>query len=196
MKKKKNFFVLAFKENKTTSWKENLPYELRNRDHKNNNNKKQREWEVLGVRELAMEISLTSLGSSQTFPLPHLRTLAASRFCSFRDTIFAPLCFSAVVAAADTSFVEGTSANPSFFLLWIGYAQRGPWALQSHLNWAGPHSGPTTPHHGISGFASQHVWTGPYLQKSMKKNVKRLFKEIIADKIMMIRLRQTLAIFS
>lgn len=32
------------------------------------------------VRELAIEISLTSLGSSQTLPLPHLRTLAASRF--------------------------------------------------------------------------------------------------------------------
>jgi hypothetical protein len=37
--------------------------------------------------ELAMEISLTSLGSSQTLPLPHLSTLAASRFWSFNDTI-------------------------------------------------------------------------------------------------------------
>lgn len=37
--------------------------------------------------ELAMEISLDSLGSSQTLPLPHLRTLAASRFCSFSDTM-------------------------------------------------------------------------------------------------------------
>ena len=36
-----------------------------------------------------MEISLTSLGSSQTLPLPHLRTLAARRFCNFSDTIFA-----------------------------------------------------------------------------------------------------------
>lgn len=40
-------------------------------------------------RELAMEISLTSLGSSQTLPLPHLSTLAASRFCSLRETIAA-----------------------------------------------------------------------------------------------------------
>lgn len=39
------------------------------------------------LRELAMEISLTSLGSSHTFPLPHLSTLAARRFCSFSDTI-------------------------------------------------------------------------------------------------------------
>jgi hypothetical protein len=28
------------------------------------------------------------LGSSQTLPLPHLSTLAASRFCSLSDTIF------------------------------------------------------------------------------------------------------------
>lgn len=35
-----------------------------------------------------MEISLPSLGSSQTLPLPHLRTLAASRFWSFNETIF------------------------------------------------------------------------------------------------------------
>jgi hypothetical protein len=34
-----------------------------------------------------MEISLTSLGSSQTLRKPHFRTEAASRFCSFRDTI-------------------------------------------------------------------------------------------------------------
>ena len=39
-------------------------------------------------REFAMEISLTSLGSSQTLPLPHLSTLEASRFCSLRETIF------------------------------------------------------------------------------------------------------------
>ena len=37
--------------------------------------------------ELAMEISLTSLGSSQTLPFPHLRTLEASRFWSLSDTI-------------------------------------------------------------------------------------------------------------
>lgn len=41
-------------------------------------------------RELAMEISLVSLGSSQTFPRPHFSTLAASRFCSFSDTISPP----------------------------------------------------------------------------------------------------------
>ena len=40
-----------------------------------------------GVRELAMEISLTSLGSSQIFRLPHFSTEAARRFWSFRETI-------------------------------------------------------------------------------------------------------------
>jgi hypothetical protein len=42
----------------------------------------------VALRELAMEISETSLGSSQTLPLPHLSTLAARRFCCFSDTIF------------------------------------------------------------------------------------------------------------
>lgn len=37
-------------------------------------------------RELAREISLTSLGSSQILPFPHLSTEAASRFWSFSDT--------------------------------------------------------------------------------------------------------------
>lgn len=37
-------------------------------------------------RELAREISLTSLGSSQILRLPHLRTDAARRFWSLRDT--------------------------------------------------------------------------------------------------------------
>lgn len=37
--------------------------------------------------ELAMEISLTSLGSSHTLFLPQPRTDAANRFCSFNDTI-------------------------------------------------------------------------------------------------------------
>jgi len=32
------------------------------------------------LRELALEISVVSLGSSQTFLLPQLRTLAASLF--------------------------------------------------------------------------------------------------------------------
>jgi hypothetical protein len=38
-------------------------------------------------RELAMEISLTSLGSSHTLRSPHFSTELASLFCSFRDTI-------------------------------------------------------------------------------------------------------------
>ncbi len=37
-------------------------------------------------RELAMEISLTSLGSIQIFLFPHFRTDAASLFCNFRET--------------------------------------------------------------------------------------------------------------
>merc|ERR1719188_1311530 len=36
-------------------------------------------------RELAMEISLASLGSSQILPLPHFFTEAARRFCNFSD---------------------------------------------------------------------------------------------------------------
>ena len=40
-----------------------------------------------GARELAMEISFASLGSSHTLRSPQLRTDAASRFCSFRDTM-------------------------------------------------------------------------------------------------------------
>mmetsp|Transcript_11941 Transcript_11941/g.16184 ORF Transcript_11941/g.16184 Transcript_11941/m.16184 type:complete len:221 (-) Transcript_11941:60-722(-) len=61
-----------------------------------------REWILVGLRitnpsftnfrmfcrELAMEISLTSLGSNQILRSPHLRTDAASRFCSLRATIF------------------------------------------------------------------------------------------------------------
>lgn len=39
------------------------------------------------LREFALWISLTSLGSSHTFLLPHLSTEAARRFCNFRDTI-------------------------------------------------------------------------------------------------------------
>ncbi|KAG6546701.1 hypothetical protein Mapa_011890 [Marchantia paleacea] len=41
------------------------------------------------LRELAIEISLTSLGSNQTLRCPHFSTLAASRFCSLRDTMVA-----------------------------------------------------------------------------------------------------------
>lgn len=44
--------------------------------------------EVNNVRELAIEISLASFGSSQTFPFPQPSTLAASRFWIFSDTIF------------------------------------------------------------------------------------------------------------
>lgn len=53
------------------------------------NTEREREREEQNALELAMEISLTSLGSSQTFPLPHLSTLAESRFWSFNDTIAA-----------------------------------------------------------------------------------------------------------
>ena len=38
------------------------------------------------LRELAIEISLTSFGSSQTFLFPQSSTAAASRFWSFRET--------------------------------------------------------------------------------------------------------------
>lgn len=41
--------------------------------------------------EFAIEISLTSLGSIQTFPFPHLSRLPASRFCNLSDTISPPL---------------------------------------------------------------------------------------------------------
>lgn len=44
--------------------------------------------------ELAIEISLTSLGSSQTLRRPHFRTEAASRFCSFSETMLTPPCVS------------------------------------------------------------------------------------------------------
>lgn len=48
-------------------------------------------WHQLGgrkyARELAIEMSLTSLGSSQTLRRPHFNTEAANRFCSFKDTI-------------------------------------------------------------------------------------------------------------
>ena len=39
------------------------------------------------ARLLAMEISLISVGSSQILRLPQLRTEAARRFCSLRDTM-------------------------------------------------------------------------------------------------------------
>ena len=39
-----------------------------------------------GVREFAIEISLTSFGSSQILPFPHLSTEAASRFCRRSET--------------------------------------------------------------------------------------------------------------
>jgi hypothetical protein len=42
---------------------------------------------VVVLREFAMEISETSFGSSHTLPFPHLSTLAASRFWSFKDTM-------------------------------------------------------------------------------------------------------------
>ena len=51
------------------------------------NTQRERVRERESLLELAMEISLTSLGSSQTLPFPHLRTLEASRFWSLSDTI-------------------------------------------------------------------------------------------------------------
>jgi hypothetical protein len=39
------------------------------------------------IREFAKEISLISLGSSQTFRLPQPSTEAARRFWSFKDTM-------------------------------------------------------------------------------------------------------------
>ena len=51
------------------------------------NTERERVRERESLLELAMEISLTSLGSSQTLPFPHLRTLEASRFWSLSDTI-------------------------------------------------------------------------------------------------------------
>jgi hypothetical protein len=38
------------------------------------------------LRELASDISFTSLGSNQILRSPHLRTDAARRFCKRRDT--------------------------------------------------------------------------------------------------------------
>ena len=47
---------------------------------------------VQDARELAMEISLASLGSSQTFRSPQLSTEAASLFCNLRATMAARRC--------------------------------------------------------------------------------------------------------
>ena len=44
------------------------------------------------AREFAIDISLTSLGSSQTLRRPHCSTDAASRFCSLSDTIAPAEC--------------------------------------------------------------------------------------------------------
>jgi hypothetical protein len=52
------------------------------------------------ILELAMEISLVSLGSSHTFLLPHLSTLAVSRFCGVCDTIATIVSIAAVVSIA------------------------------------------------------------------------------------------------
>lgn len=54
--------------------------------------------------ELAMEISLTSLGSSHTLRRPHCSTEAASRFCSLRDTMAAK---SGPAAPSDPNTKEG-----------------------------------------------------------------------------------------
>ncbi len=44
------------------------------------------------AREFAIDISLTSLGSSQTLRRPHCSTDAANRFCSLSDTIAPAEC--------------------------------------------------------------------------------------------------------
>ena len=51
-----------------------------------------------GSRELAMEMSFASLGSSHTLRSPQLSTDAASRFCSFKDT----MAVSKAAAAAES----------------------------------------------------------------------------------------------
>ena len=73
-------------------------------------------------RELALEISLTSLGSSQILRLPQSATEAARRFCVRRFTLVVSLCqvelhvfgddavvASGIEAIADGNVVELTS---------------------------------------------------------------------------------------
>lgn len=58
------------------------------------------------LRELAMEMSLLSLGSSHTFPFPHFITEAASRFWGFSETIFLLLPFWRLVLGGEELNVE------------------------------------------------------------------------------------------
>ena len=68
--------------------------------------------EKKNVRELAMEISLTSLGSSQTLPRPHLRTLEASLFWSLSETIVG-------VLPPSFPFLSATAVGREAKLLWM-----------------------------------------------------------------------------
>jgi hypothetical protein len=77
----------------TPSFPRNVPNKTRHVFHERRyNNKKNQLLQPTtfqsNLRELAIEISVLSLGSSHTFRFPHLSTLAASRFCSFKETIF------------------------------------------------------------------------------------------------------------
>ena len=61
------------------------------------------------ARELAIEISLASLGSSHTLRSPQLSTEAASRFCNFRDTMSVP------TAAAPAELSQRGSSSVAHF---------------------------------------------------------------------------------
>lgn len=106
-----------------------------------------------GAREFAMEISLTSFGSSQILPFPHFSTEAASRFCSRRET---PMATDGPAHAPRT---PALSVEPGH--LWRGLRavagadclcclgertrQRGGWGDRprpSLLFWAFPAEGP------------------------------------------------------
>jgi len=61
-----------------------------------------------------MEISLTSFGSSQTLPRPHLRTLEARRFCNLRETMFRWLFLTVWAAAKANGGMEWANINLGF----------------------------------------------------------------------------------
>lgn len=63
-----------------------------------------------------MEISLTSLGSSHTFLRPQSRTEAASRFCSFNDTmVIAPKGFLRRRVTAYVDLANNELINLAYF---------------------------------------------------------------------------------
>lgn len=76
--------------------------------------------------ELAMEISLTSLGSSHTFRSPHDSTDAASRFCSFRDTMVPPL--PSLFWWPPTSRDKGEHDTPSTLIPYLNLKPSQGWA--------------------------------------------------------------------